>query len=91
MEPVLYPLERIEDGTVDVERLPEVFVFHALEDRAVPVEDTRRFVRVVTAYGGEEKLHVHYEEGADHGFEYKEEVGLDTPWLKDGMRFVSKA
>jgi len=77
---------------VDAHLLPKVvFVFHALEDRAVPVEDTRRFERVVRARGRGERLFIHYEEGADHGFEYRPEVTLITPWLDEGMRRVSGA
>ena len=56
----------------------------------MPVEDTRRFGRVVRERGGG-KLCVYYEEGADHGFEYMENVGLETSWLRDGMRFVEVA
>ncbi|KAN0090408.1 alpha/beta-hydrolase [Hyaloscypha variabilis] len=74
---ILYPLERIEDGEVDAHLLPKV--------------DTRRFERVVRARGRGEKLFIHYEEGADHGFEYRPEVTLITPWLDEGMRRVSGA
>jgi hypothetical protein len=62
-----------------------------MKDRAVPLGDTERFERIVTARGRIEKLHVHYEPGADHGFEYAQDVTLSTPWLEKGMRFVSTA
>lgn len=83
VEEVMYPIERLrKEG-----RFPPLFVFYGREDRAVEVEGTERFVKVLREVDAEAKVVVKVEEG-DHGFDVG--VGLEEPWLKEGLDFVTK-
>lgn len=85
----LFPMERIERlATVGRLEFPPLFVFHGEQDSAVPVDGTRRFVAVLRQLSPTAQVEFYTQDG-DHGFDV--EATLETPWLRDGLRSISKA
>ena len=78
----VYPLEMLES----VKGFPPLFAYHGRDDSAVEVEQTEVFVKRLKEVWPEGKVLVRYERG-DHGFDKL--VGLETPWLKEGLEFVT--
>lgn len=79
----LYPLEMLKR----VKGFPKVFAYHGRDDSAVEVEQTEAFVKRCGEVLPEGRLLVRYE-GGDHGFDKLS--GLETPWLKEGLEFVTE-
>lgn len=80
----LYPMESLGD----VGKFPPLFIYHGIEDSAVPVEGTERFVRRLKEILPKGEVLMRLESG-EHGFDTP--AGLEVPWLKDGLKFVSGA
>lgn len=78
----VYPMEMLKE----VESFPPLFIFHGKEDSAVEVEQTEVFVGRLRGVLPEGRVLVKYEHG-DHGFDAS--AGLETPWLKEGLDFVT--
>ncbi|KAL4884560.1 Alpha/Beta hydrolase protein [Aspergillus karnatakaensis] len=81
-EPVLFPIERIVEGTW----LPPMLVMHGREDSAVPVAGTGRFVERVRSVDPGCRMRVVVRPG-DHGFDAL--ATLEDGWLREGLEFVS--
>lgn len=81
----LYPLETLESAKT---YFPPLFIYHGVNDSAVEAEGTRRFLEKYKEVMPEGKVLVKLEPG-EHGFDSV--VGLDEPWLKEGLEFVTKA
>ena len=79
----LYPLEMLKGGKC----FPKVFAYHGRDDLAVEVEQTKAFVKRCREVMPDGRLLVRYERG-DHGFDKLR--GLETPWLKEGLEFVTE-
>lgn len=78
-------LEKMDWG----EKVPFLFAFHGTKDRAVPCEETRKFVgRWEEKFGVGSVVGV-FREGEDHGFDV--ETKLDDAWLQEGLVPVTKA
>lgn len=78
----VYPMEILES----VESFPPLFIYHGREDSAVEVQQTEVFVGKLKEVLPEGRVLVKYEHG-DHGFDAP--ARLETPWLKEGLEFVS--
>lgn len=83
----LFPLRVLEE-IKQQEKMPFVFTFHGMNDRAVPHEGTEKFVRLWKEKFGEESIEGYFLEG-DHGVD--EHETLETEWLKAGLEKVTKA
>lgn len=81
----LYPVETLESAQA---YFPPLFIYHGLNDSAVEVEGTRKFVEKCKQVLPEGKVLVKLEPG-EHGFDGM--VELDEPWMKEGLDFVTKA
>jgi acetyl esterase/lipase len=76
-------LEKMQKG----EKVPFLLAMHGKDDTAVPHEETERFVREWKAKFGEERALGVFEPG-EHGFDG--EATLETEWLKDGLKEVTR-
>lgn len=85
----LYPMEAL-DSLTDGEELPPTWVMHGTADTGIPVEGTYRYEKRLKERLPRAKTLFHYEEGADHGFDNAEGVGLQTDWVKKGVKFVEQ-
>lgn len=89
----LYPMERLEnphdaDAQDEGANLPEIFIFHGLQDSAVPVESSITFVQKLKDRRRKARLQSHFQDG-DHGFDF--DATLDTPWLAEGLKPITAA
>lgn len=67
--------------------LPFLFVFHGLQDSAVPVEGTKKFEQVLKEVRPDAKTRFVYESG-EHSFD--KEASLEAPWLKDSLNELER-
>jgi acetyl esterase/lipase len=67
--------------------LPPIWVVHGKEDEVVLFEGNVRFATLVNGKG-EEKVRIHLVDGAGHGFDNDVSVSLETPWVKEGIKWV---
>jgi acetyl esterase/lipase len=77
-DPKLMPIEVLKTLQAD-HYLPFLFVFHGLQDSAVPVEGTQKFEQVLRKVRPDARARFVYESG-EHSFD--KEATLETPWLK---------
>lgn len=86
--PDLFPMERIENLSLASGRLelPPLFIFHGEQDSAVPAEGSRKFVSLLRERFPNARVRLHIQDG-DHGFDA--DATLETPWLKEGLSFIS--
>ncbi|KAI9735693.1 MAG: hypothetical protein M1818_006301 [Claussenomyces sp. TS43310] len=91
-----YPMQLLDDlpGLVSktgVAAVPPTFIYHGREDRAVPATGTERFVGKMRGMpGGRQRILMHIETGG-HGFDNEPTVTLQTPWLREGLDFITPA
>lgn len=81
----LYPLE-VLDG---ISRLPPTWILHGTGDTVIPVDGTYKYEKKVREMFPNAKLHVHYDEGSDHGFDNAEGISMSTGWVEQGLGFIS--
>ncbi|KAK9313397.1 Alpha/Beta hydrolase protein [Lipomyces starkeyi] len=81
--PALFPMEQLEH----VQSVPPLFIFHGLDDSAVPFEDSKTFVANLKTQMPESKVFLTLEPG-EHGLDAI--ATLETPWLKQGLEFITK-
>ena len=79
----LLPLNRL-DKVID---MPYILIFHGRDDSAVPIEGSYKFVEKARERFWDDKILLHVEPG-DHGFDAV--ATLETPWLKEGLKHVTK-
>lgn len=85
----LYPMRMLEEGVKTPADLPKIFIYHGRQDSAVPYQGTEKFEKTLKGLeGGKEKIYISIQEG-EHGFDCLNELTLDTPWLKEGLEFVT--
>ncbi|PYI16617.1 alpha/beta-hydrolase [Aspergillus violaceofuscus CBS 115571] len=85
----LFPMESIERlAAVGRLKLPPLFIFHGEQDSAVPVDGSRRFAAKLCQLLPTAQVEFYTQDG-DHGFDV--EATLHTPWLRDGLRSISRA
>jgi acetyl esterase/lipase len=84
-DPKLSPVEILELKKVDGKSLPKLFLYHGLQDSAVPVEGSKKVVALLEESGA--RLVASYQDG-DHAFDNSPEITPFTPWLKEGLDFV---
>lgn len=84
----LFPARVLEKMSGE-EKVPFLFAFHGTGDRAVPCEDTRRFVGKWVEKFGEGSVVGRFLEGEDHGFDVN--AKLDDAWLQEGLVPVTEA
>jgi acetyl esterase/lipase len=68
--------------------IPQTFIVHGDDDLAVPVHGTLEWVAAAKEKFGEEKIQLHIEPGAGHGFDAVSAT-LETPWLQDGLKEIT--
>ena len=83
---ILFPLEAVDS----VSEPPPTWIVHGTDDSVIPVEGSYKYERHLRDKVPNAKLHVHYEEGADHGFDNDLSINLNTPWIKEGLKFIDK-
>lgn len=81
-KPELHPLEHIER----VSSVPPLFILHGRDDTGVPVKQSEAFVDKLKRLHPQAKVRLAIEPG-EHGFDA--EATLDTPWLKEGLEFIT--
>ncbi|KAJ7583890.1 Alpha/Beta hydrolase protein [Mycena floridula] len=81
-EPELFPFERIEY----ISAIPPMLILHGIEDSAVPVEHSRRFVDKVKKFLPDAKVELVTVPG-EHGFD--KDANLEMPWLKEGLKMIT--
>ena len=79
----LLPLKRLDKAIY----IPYIFILHGRDDSTVPVEGSYKFVEKMRERFWDDKILLHVEPG-DHGFDVM--VSLETPWLKEGLKQVTK-
>lgn len=89
-EPVLFPLDRIENGILPTKPageslLPPLVILHGDSDSAVPVEGSLKFVKLLREKDPEAKVHMVVQPG-EHGFDATST--LDDEWLAAELRFI---
>lgn len=85
----LYPMRMLEEGIKKPADLPKIFIYHGKQDSAVPYKGTEKFEETLQGLEvGKEKIYISIQEG-EHGFDSSDELTLDTPWLKEGLEFVT--
>lgn len=82
---VLYPLEVLNDA----KELPPTWLIHGTADTVIPVEGTRKYEQKLRQQIPNAKLHVHYDEGSDHGFDNAASINLETKWVREGLNFIA--
>ncbi|RHZ66892.1 alpha/beta hydrolase family protein [Aspergillus thermomutatus] len=84
----LFPLERVEDlaaaGTL---QFPPLFIFHAEQDSAVPIDGTKALVELLREKSPETRVMLHTQDG-EHSFDRN--ATLETPWLSRGLEMISQ-
>lgn len=80
----VYPMEVLGDAKDSA--FPPLFIYHGTDDGAVEVQQTEVFVKKLKEVRPEGAVLVRFERG-DHGFDAP--VGLEAPWLSEGLDFVS--
>lgn len=85
----LFPIERLQDliSTGENVPLPPMFIFHGEQDSAVPVDGSKKFVRLLREKLPHARI-MFYTQDGDHGFDA--DATLETPWLRDGLERISK-
>jgi acetyl esterase/lipase len=77
-----FPFLRVEDGA----KLPEkVWIIHGYEDSAVPVEGSKKFVKLAEERCPESQVRLTVRPG-EHGFDAG--AKLDDEWLKEGLEWL---
>jgi hypothetical protein len=70
--------------------LPKVFPYPGKQDSIVPTRGKEKFVKTLQALSeGKEKVFMSFQDG-EHGFDSSDQLTLDTPWLKEGLEFVTE-
>jgi hypothetical protein len=90
----LYPLDRLEDGGLDITRkLPSIWLFHGVKDSVIPVDGSRKFMQTLRRFNPQARVRYTEIEGADHGV--TAEIGLvkmdGSKEFERGMKFVNTA
>lgn len=80
----LYALEMLDRMST----FPPTWILHGVEDSVVPVEGTRLFVEKMREKFPGVPLHVTYREGADHGFDLRDDD--EKEWREQGVEFVER-
>lgn len=80
----LYPLEAIQGAT----GYPPLWVIHGLEDRLVPVEGTKKFVRQLQNVVPTLQVHESYQSGP-HGFDNDPSRSAEEDWIQQGIEFIA--
>ncbi len=89
----LFPIKRVsDDADADAAgkggSLPPMFIFHGMEDSAVPSDGTLRFVEALSQHRPRAKCRLELQHG-DHGFDF--EASIDgTDWLRRGLDFTNE-
>ena len=83
----LFPYENLK--RVPRGELPPMWLFHGRDDTLVPVRDSEGFVEEARRLHpqGQMKLTVL---AGEHGLDGQPGVGLDTPWVAEGVQWVEK-
>jgi hypothetical protein len=85
----LYPMQMLEERIKKPADLSKIFIYHGRQDSAVQYKGTEKFEETMKGLeGGKEKIYISIQEG-EHGFDNLDEFTLDTPWLKEGLEFVT--
>ena len=79
----LLPLKRLDKAVY----IPYIFILHGRDDSAVPIDGSYKFVEKMRERFWDDKILLHVEPG-DHGFDVM--TALETPWLKEGLKHVTK-
>lgn len=89
-EPELFVLDRMRDGRYAKSQgepiFPPFLILHGEQDSAVPIEGTRRFLRVLEEIDHHNKYRGLFRPG-DHGFD--SQATLEDEWLRDGLDWIS--
>jgi acetyl esterase/lipase len=84
----LFPMKIVEEmGKEEAARVPFMFLFHGVDDSAVPVQGSEKFVERVREKLGEGRV-IFYAEPGEHGFDA--EVGVEERWMRDGLERVTR-
>jgi acetyl esterase/lipase len=83
----LYPAKVIAKKTSS-DKAPFLYVFHGMDDSAVPASETEKFLGAWKEKFGDNSAIGKFEKG-EHGFDG--EASLETSWMKDGLVGVTKA
>lgn len=82
-EEYLFPLERVENG----EKISPLLIMHGLDDDIVPVDGSKKFVKLVQEKQHGTRTHLSLAPGG-HGFH--EKFHQDHPALKEGLDFITR-
>lgn len=89
-EPELFVLDRLKEGQYSVSPgesiFPPLLIFHGEQDSAVPVEGSRRFLKIVEEIDCRHEHRAVFRQG-DHGFDAG--ATLQDEWLHEGLEWIS--
>ncbi|RDW57180.1 hypothetical protein BP6252_13828 [Coleophoma cylindrospora] len=82
-DPILFPMERLDT----VEHVPSMMILHGENDSGVPYKSSEAFVEKLKETHPQVKVHYNVVPDCEHGLDAV--ATLDTPWLKEGLDFIT--